>query len=329
MTAPETSPSPPGPSRRIWWILGWSVLAAFFAVAAYALPWAEVLAALAGAKWQWLGIALVAAIAGWPFWVLQWWLLAPAAHRPTLDRMAQVTALTGTANVSLPMAGVVAAVGFLIVRGGLPATAAASLYTIDQMLTGIAKVGILALASVLVSVPDWLRTGLLSLTGVMVLFTLALLAAAHGGTTMRRLAVGLGEKPARIVNLLADFIDHLEPMRQPWLGLAVVLLAFAKKASEVAVALAVQIAVGMEPSLAGAVLVVAALSLATLAPISPGNLGVFEATVILSYQYLGVPLPIAAAAAFLQHGVAFATSLLIALYPAWAMPRETRSPAAP
>jgi len=27
--------------------------------------------------------------------------------------------------------------------------------------------------------------------------------------------------------------------------------------------------------------------------------------------------------------VAFATSLLIALYPAWAMPRETRSPAAP
>ena len=82
MTPPETSPSPPGPSRRIWWILGWSVLAAFFAVAAYALPWAEVLAALAGAKWQWLGIALVAAIAGWPFWVLQWWLLATKASQP-------------------------------------------------------------------------------------------------------------------------------------------------------------------------------------------------------------------------------------------------------
>lgn len=329
MTGPRECDAPvPVPQRRLWWFLGWCVLAAFLAVAAYALPWGEVLAALAGARWHWVAIAIVVGIAGWPFWVLQWWLLAPAQHRPTLGRMAQITALTGTANMSLPMAGVVAAVGFLMMRGGLPATAAASVYAVDQLLTGIAKVAVLALAAALVPVPDWLRTGLLSLSGAMILLTVLLIAAAHGGNRLRRIALGRGEGPARFFGILASFVDQLEPLRRPGLALAVTLLALAKKAAEVGVALAIQVAVGMEPSVAGAVLAVAALSLATLAPISPGNLGIYEATVIFAYQFLGVPLPLAAAAALLQHGASFVTSILIALYPAWAL-RQGDSDARP
>lgn len=328
-TTRADAPAAPAPSRRLWWLLGWCVLAVFFAFAAYALPWSEVLAALAQAKWHWVFLAVVIAVAGWPFWILQWWLLAPAAHRPSLARMAQVTALTGTANTSLPIAGVVAAVGFLIVRGGLPATAAASLYTVDQLLTGFAKVGILALAATLVPVPDWLRASLLTLSGVMAVFTVALLAAAHGGNRLRRLGIGLAEKPARILGLLADFVDHLEPMRRPLLGLAATLLAFAKKATEVFVALAIQVAVGIEPSFAGAVLVVAALGLATMAPISPGHFGVYEATVIFCYQLLGIPLPLAVAAAFLQHGTSFVASLPGLAYLTWTLPREDGAPKRP
>lgn len=300
------------------------MLAGFLAVAAYALPWRDVVTALAGAKWHWLAVAVVVGIAGWPFWVLQWWLLAPAAHRPSLGRMAQITALTGTANTSLPMAGVVAAVGFLMMRGGLPATAAASVYAVDQLLTGIAKVAVLALAAALAPVPDWLRTGLLSLSGAMIFLTLLLMIAAHGGDRLRRIGIGMGEKSARFIGIFASFVDQLEPMRRPGLALAVTALALAKKAAEVGVALSVQVAVGMDPSLAGALLVVAALSLATLAPISPGNLGIYEATVIFAYQYLGVPLPLAAAAALLQHAASFVTSILIAVYPAWALRRHER-----
>lgn len=328
MTGPtpacDPAPLPPAPSRRLWWIIGWVVLAVLFAVAAYALPWSDILSALAGAKWQWIVLAIIAGVAGWPFWILQWWLLAPAASRPSMARMAEVTALTGTANASLPMAGVVAAVGFLIMRGRLSAVAAASVYAVDQLVTGIAKVGILLLAAMLVPVPDWLRAGLLSLSVAVAVLTAVLIVAAHGGERLRRIGAGFGEKAARFLGIVAQFVDQLEPMRRPLLGLATIMLAFGKKASEVAVALAVQVAVGIEPSLASAVLAVAALSLATLAPISPGNLGIYEATVIFAYQYLGIPLPLAAAAALLQHGVTFATSLLIALYPAWTMPREDR-----
>lgn len=331
MTAPvSTGLLPPRNSSRLWWIIGWCVLAVFFVVAAFALPWTEVIAALTGARWHWVALAVLIWLAEWPLWILQWVLLAPRQHRPGFGRMAQVTGLCGTANASVPMAGVVASVGFLIVRGRMPASAAASLYAVDQLQTGIAKVAILALATLLLPVPDWLRTGLVSLTGVMVLFTVALAAAAHGGQWLRRLGLGLGERAGRLVRHVADFVDHLEAMRRPGLSLVTTVLALAKKGMEVVAVLAVQVAVGIEPSLAAAVLVVAALGLTTMAPISPGHIGVYEATVILCYQYLGVPLPLATAAALIQHGVTFAVSFVMVGYLAWALPRADRAgPEAP
>lgn len=323
MSAPA-SPGAGAPSRRLWWILGWCVLAAITAVGAYALPWADVLAALAAAKWHWAAFAIVVSLAGWPFWIVQWQLLAPKALRPSFGRMAQVTALSGAANTSLPMTGVVAAVGFLIVRGRLPASAAASVYAGDQLVTGIAKVGTLALAALLVPAPDWIRSGLLGLAGVVAVFTVALLVVAHGGGWIRAFAVGRSPRFAQALGHFADFVDHLEPMRHPGLGLAVVALAFAKSGMEVLMVMTVQIAVGIPPSLPAAVLVVAALDLATMAPVSPGHLGVFEATVILCYQYLGVPLPLATAAALVHHGVVFLASLVSLAYLGWALPRDER-----
>lgn len=322
MNGPTTTEGAATPSRRMWWILGWCVLVLFAGIAAYALPWADVLTALAGAQWHWALLAVFVSLAGWPFWILQWQLLAPKAHRPSFSRMAQVTALSGAANTSLPMTGVVASVGFLIVRGRLPPSAAASVYTVDQLMTGIGKVATLALAALLVPVPDWIRSGLLTLSGIMALVTVALLVAAHGGQRLRRLGIGLGPRPARLIGHIADFVDHLEPLRSPLLTAAVLALAFAKAGVEVLLVMTVQVAVGIAPSVAAAVLVVAALDLATIAPVSPGHLGVFEATVILCYQYLGVPLPVATAAALIHHGALFGASLVGLGYLGWALPRD-------
>ncbi len=323
MSAPVDSPAAtPAASRRLWWILGWCVLAIFTGIAAYALPWQEVFAALAGAKWHWAAFAVVVSLGGWPFWILQWQLLAPKALRPSFGRMAQVTALSGAANTSLPMTGVVAAVGFLIVRGGLPPSAAASVYAGDQLVTGIGKVGTLSLAALLVPSPDWLRSGLLGLAGLVAVFTVAMLVAAHGGERLRAFADARGPRLRSGIGHLADFMDHLEPMRRPLLGLSVVGLAFAKAGVEVLVVMTVQVAVGIPVSFAAAVMVVAALDLAMMAPVSPGHLGVFEATVILCYQYLGVPLPLATAAALIHHGVLFVASLGGLAYLGWSLPRD-------
>jgi uncharacterized membrane protein YbhN (UPF0104 family) len=56
------------------------------------------------------------------------------------------------------------------------------------------------------------------------------------------------------------------------------------------------------------VLVVAALGLSTLIR-TPGNLGVYEATVLLIYSSLGVPPALGLAAAVLQHFAALVPRL--------------------
>lgn len=319
MSLPGTAA--PG-TRRLLWLAGWAVLALALGFAAWTLPWRDILSALGRADWRWVLVAVAVITAEWPAWVLQWWLLAPRERRPSFGRMAQVTALSQTTNTSVPMAGAVAAVGFLIMRGRMSPSAAASLYAVDQLVTGFAKLGILALAAALAPVPDWFRTALISLSVAMVAFTVALIAAAHGGEAIRRLGIRFGGRAERLAGLAAGLIDHLEPMRRPSVGLTATALAFVKKAIEVLGALAAQVAVGMEPSLTGAIVVTAALGLTTMAPVSPGHIGVYEATVIFAYQYLGVPLPLAAAAALIQHAATFAASLVCVAYLAWALPRD-------
>jgi uncharacterized membrane protein YbhN (UPF0104 family) len=56
-------------------------------------------------------------------------------------------------------------------------------------------------------------------------------------------------------------------------------------------------------------LVVAALDLATMIPIAPGHLGVFEATVSFGYRYLGVDPERALLAALVYHAV-FLTAMV-------------------
>ena len=64
---------------------------------------------------------------------------------------------------------------------------------------------------------------------------------------------------------------------------------------------AVQLAFGLEPSVARALLVLASVSVATLAPIAPGNVGVYEAAVFAAYRYTGVAGDTALAIALVQH----------------------------
>jgi uncharacterized membrane protein YbhN (UPF0104 family) len=294
--------------------------------AAFALPWQEVFRVFATAHWGWVFAAVVASVAGWPLWIWQWQLLAPAGHRPSFGRMAEVTALSGSTNISVPMAGAVAAVAFLITRGRLPAAAAVSVYSVDQLVTGIAKVVVLTAAVWLVPTPDWLRTGTLTLAGATGLLVVVLLALAHGGALIRRLGARIGGRIGTLAGPVGEFVDHLEPMRSPLLGFAVTALAVAKDGAEIVAALMIQMAVGLEPSVPLAVLTIAMLGLATMAPISPGNLGIFEAAIAFSYQYMGAPLGVAAAAAVLQHAVVFVASFAGLGYLAIALPREASPP---
>jgi uncharacterized membrane protein YbhN (UPF0104 family) len=77
--------------------------------------------------------------------------------------------------------------------------------------------------------------------------------------------------------------------------------------TEVGVTLAVQHAVGINLPPWSAVLVVTALDLAAVIPGPPAGLGVFEATAMFIYHYLGVPPGTAFAAAVLHHAIYLST----------------------
>jgi uncharacterized membrane protein YbhN (UPF0104 family) len=64
---------------------------------------------------------------------------------------------------------------------------------------------------------------------------------------------------------------------------------------------AVQSAFGVHLGFGGTLLVLAAVILGTMLPLSPGNLGTYEASAFLTYRYLGIAPDQALSLAIMQH----------------------------
>jgi len=328
--SPPPSPSSGWPglagaeARRRWLWSGLIVLVVIgVAVAALGLPWRQAWLALTGARPGWAIAALAANLAMFPLWASQWRWLTPPDQRPGWGRMLDIVALTSlTQNVLPVLGGQAAAIGLLVLRGGVARGAAVSVVALDQMLTGIAKLAALGAAAALAPMPGWMRGGAWSLLGLVAALMILLVALAYGTERLHWFARRRSGLIARALAGLAGATQHLSGLRRGggpvWLALA---YALVKKGCEVAAALAVQYACGIDLGLAAAVLVVAALSLSTLIR-TPGNLGVYEATVLLIYSSLGVPPALALAAAVLQH---FATLVpRLGLAPIILMARRVR-----
>jgi uncharacterized membrane protein YbhN (UPF0104 family) len=274
------------------------------AIAARGLPWRQAWLALASAQPGWVIAGLAANAALFPLWISQWRWLTPPAQRPAWGRMLEIVSLTSlTQNVLPLLGGQAAAVGLLVLRGGLSRGAALSVLALDQMLTGLAKLAALGLAAWLTPMPGWMRDGTWSLFGAVAAIIIVLTLLAYSTERLHRFAQRNPGLPARALTSVGTFTEHLAGLRRGggpiWIALG---YAIGKKALEVAAVLAVQYACGIDLSPASAVLVVAGLGLSTLIR-TPGNLGVYEATVVLIYGSLGVPPALALAAAVLQHVV--------------------------
>jgi uncharacterized membrane protein YbhN (UPF0104 family) len=216
--------------------------------------------------------------------------------------MFEVVAITAAILNSVPFfAGEASAVALLIGRAGLSRGAALSVLAMDQLLVGLGKLAVLAAAAVYAPLPTWLRTGVLSLAiGVVALLSILLPLAHRWDSLKSRLLAhpsGLRRALARAVAWGA----HLDAVRQPSRIWRVASLALAKKTVELIAILAVQVAFGLEPSVAGGLLILAGLSVTTLLPVAPANVGVYEATVFAIYRYLGVSSETALGLAVVQH----------------------------
>lgn len=280
----------------------WTALTIALVMAGRSLPWRHAADQMRQAAPSWLLVALLANLAILPLWAAEWRLLVPGAARMPYARMTEVVAVTAAVLNSIPLfAGEASAVALLMSRGGLTRGAALSVLAMDQLLVGFAKLSVLAVTALTAPIPDWLRAGILSLIGAVTVLAALLVFLAYRWTDLRDRLLSQPSRVRRAIASLAAWGIHFDALREGRRALGVASLALGKKAAELLAIVAIQVAFGLEPSVALGLLVLSALAITTLLPLAPANLGVYEGTVFAVYVYAGVPADVALALAVVQH----------------------------
>jgi uncharacterized membrane protein YbhN (UPF0104 family) len=242
------------------------------------VDWTKTASVLSAGKPGWIVVAVLANATILPCWALFWQALRPRGEQPvSFGRMLDITSISSALMNTLPFGGGHAsAVVLLVRRAHTTQRGALSILALDQLGEGIVKVAILAGASLAMPLPPWMRAALTTVLLVV------------GGWLLTLV----------VVSRLTKELEVLKSVRRSCAALACVA---AMKATELVAILAVQAAYGVPVSIGGSMLVLATVILATMLPISPGNLGTYEASVFLVYRYLGLTPELALSLAIVQH----------------------------
>ena len=286
----DVSPAPDLPERversERWlrWDHGGLRLAVFVAVtvaivvAARRLDWTHALALLGTAQPGWLAAAIFFNLAILAVWALFWRALRPDGETPVAyGRMFEIVSVASSLMNTVPFGGGHASsVVLLIRRGNTTSRGALSVLALDQLGEGVTKVCVFLLVGVLLPLPPWMRAGIITASlGVGALF------------------IGV-----MLVSRLTTELAVVRNWRRSAKALGCVMLM---KAAEACAIAAVQYAFGVDVTFGGTLLVLAAVILGTMLPLSPGNLGTYEASAFLAYRYLGVAPDQALSLAIMQH----------------------------
>jgi uncharacterized membrane protein YbhN (UPF0104 family) len=300
---------------RMLLVLFWCALGIGLLYLASFVDWPSVLSHARAADPLWLALGVGATLLALPFWSLTWCLLGHVrlGHVGRLLEV-QVVTLAAVQTFSLVAGGATALV-LLKRRAGLSTPAAASLLALDQLVTGIVKILLVAMAVSLSHPPLWMQQAGVSLLAAIVVAVVGLLYAYRHRETLLRLSAGRSGLRGVVLGFLGHAAQDLRALRDPWRSAAATGLMLLRRIVEGLTVLCVQKAVGIPVSWELGLLVITALALVTVIPQPPGNAGLYEAAVLVVYQAAGIPADLALAAALLQH----AAFLVAALVPGYAM----------
>ncbi len=179
---------------------------------------------------------------------------------------------------------------------------ALSVLALDQMMEGIVKVVVLTLAANFSPLPEQMQRGIQIFIVLIVIFTVVMFFAAH---KIPEVDIRDEEKSSSLFLKFKEFVaqwaGHLEMLKDYRIfgsGLVLALIMMALQALGI---WAAQQSMGQELPFWTIILVMAALNLATIFPLTPGNFGVYEATAFLIYKFSGLSPEMALSLAFLQH----------------------------
>ena len=268
-------------SPTVWRWLKLAALCGLTVVVLIALrtvDWAKTGEALRSANIGWLLIAIAANTAIIPCWALFWRVLRPRGEQPvSFTRMLEITSMSSALMNTVPFGGGHAsAIVLLVKRGNTTRRGALSILALDQLGEGVIKIAVLAVAAIMIPLPTWMRAALTTLLLVVGAWLLALVA-------------------------ISRMTNELETLKSARRSAAAIACVAGMKLTELVAIVSVQAAYGAHISAGGSVLVLATVILATMLPISPGNLGAYEAGVFLVYRYLGIAPELALSLAMVQH----------------------------
>jgi len=211
-----------------------------------------------------------------------------------------VSAMAMISNSVPFMVGQASGVLLLARYGGIGHASALSVYTMEQVAEGIAKLVVVVGLALFAPLPELLARGVQILAVVVSVL----------GVTFVVLAFRFRHPPAavppastlgRVKHFGARWAHSLEGLRTPRVFAAGIALALGMKAMELGGILAIQQALGLDLPVGTALLVLASVSFATIVSVSPGNLVVFEAASFAAYRLTGVSPEHALTLSLLQH----------------------------
>ena len=240
--------------------------------------WPRTAAALREGHLSWLLAATIANSLIIGCWAAYWRAIrATGEAYVSYARMFEVTAVSSSLMNTLPFGGGHASsVLLLIRRAATTQRGALSMLALDQLGEGLVKVAILLAAGLVLPLPAWMRAALGTVSLVVGAWFVTLLVASR-------------------------WARELEILRNGRRSITALACVTAMKGAELAAIACVQWAYGVDISPAGTLLVLATVILATMLPISPGNLGAYEGSVFLTYRYLGLSPEVALSLAIVQH----------------------------
>ena len=247
---------------------------------------------------RWVGLSLAGNFGIQLSAAMMWRLLLPEDRTVPYKRLVGIMLVGSLLMNTTPMLVGHASLALMLSRQrGVGNAAALSVLSLDQLAEGLSKLVVIIVAIIVGPVPDWMHKGALGLSVVMVVMLGGLFTIARRHEALASWSTSRN----RVTKFIAGWARHLETMRTPrrfamaWAG------SLGMKVSELIGVVAAQRALDVHIPITHSVLVLAASGLGTLLPLTPGNIGTYEAVLLLAYKWLGLDAQEALAVALVQH----------------------------
>jgi hypothetical protein len=289
--------------KKIFFALIGSIVAYFFyefcKTVDFDRTWKEIENASSG----WLVVAVFFNFSILLVWTSLWNVLLPKNISVSFAKLFQANTFMSTSCNTLPFPGGHSVGLVLLARlTKVKHSVALSVLALDQMVEGIVKVVVLTLAASFSPLPVQMQKGISVFIGLIIIFLALMFYAAHKIPEIEN--QDEENSPSllfRFKKFVSQWASHLETLKNYRIFSVGLFLALTMMALQALGIWAAQKSLGQELPFWTTILVMAALNLATILPLTPGNFGVYEATAFLIYKFSGLSPEMALSLAFLQH----------------------------